>query len=102
MKVASTVNNYINYMKAHQERLYQKLMYPKLFGKEFKKDTYSPIELSNDKRSLRKQNTLDTDADVLDKANTYGRNRTKYKKGNQSGIQFSQKDTDSELNELED
>lgn len=100
MKVASTVNNYINYMKVHQEKLYQKVMYPKLFGHDYKKDTYGPIEVSNDNRSLRKQRELRTDKDTLDTANKYGRDRTKYKPGNQSGIQFSQKDTQTD--ELED
>lgn len=101
MKVASTVNNYINYMKVHQERLYQKIMYPALFGKQFKKDTYEPINVSNDNRSLRKQNQLKTDKDTLDKSNQYGADRTKYKKGNQSGIQFSQKDNDEDIKELD-
>lgn len=88
-------------MKTHQEKLYQKVMYPKLFGRDYKKNTYEPIEISSDNRSLRKQRELRTDKDTLDAANKYGRDRTKYKPGNQSGIQFSQKDTQTdELNEL--
>lgn len=100
LKVASTINNYINYMMVHQERLYQKIMYPALFGVEYKSTDHVPINVSNDKRSLRKQNQLHTDKDVLDKANKYGKDRTLFKKGNQSGIRFTQKDND-ELDELE-
>lgn len=78
VKLASAINNYIRYIQDHYERSYAEIIYPKLYGKEYE----DPVQLGLfDKDEL---DNADTDA-----ANAYGRTRTQFKKGNQSGIQFA-------------
>lgn len=82
VKLASAVNNYIVYIKDHYERSYTELIYPKLYGREYEE----PVQLGLfDKDEL---NNMD-----VDQANQYGSTRTRFKKGNQSGIQFTKNET---------
>ena len=72
MKIASVINNYIHYMKDHYERKYADLIFPKLFGITYNK----AVQL----------NLFDTDDDLKDNpdeiklSNTYGRERTRFRK----------------------
>ena len=51
VKLASAVNNYINYVKDHYERAYAEIIYPKLYGRDYNKDVqlglFDPNELHN-------------------------------------------------------
>lgn len=78
VKLASAINNYIRYIQDHYEKAYAEIIYPKLYGKEYE----DPVQLG-----LFDKDELDN-MDV-DQANEYGRDRGKFKKGNQSGIQFA-------------
>lgn len=84
VKLASAVNNYIHYIEDHYENAYAEIIYPQLYGREYDKD----VQLSLfDKDELDNQDT--------DTANEYGRTRTQFKRGNQSGVQFASEEPES-------
>ena len=153
IKVASVINNYVNYMKDNYEDLYQRIIYPHIYGKRFDAENRldvkpevtappeikqprnmstirpgeepidevpseeQPIEEPTDeipqeqpsyrepsRREKRRNKAmvsrddqrwrnldLDTDQDVLDRANDYGRTRTQFKRGNTQGVRFAPK-----------
>ena len=83
MKVASVINNYIKYMEKHYQKLYADIIYPAIFGRDYEE----PVQLSID--DIDSDGNLHTDTDTLDKANTYGQDRTRFQKGNTQGIRFA-------------
>lgn len=86
IKVASVIKNYINYVQSHYQKAYAEIIYPALYNKKYE----GPVQLSfNDK------DTLDTDADEIDKSNSYAVNNSRFQKGNTQGIRFSKKNTDN-------
>lgn len=93
LKCASVIYNYIEYMKQHQESLYQRFIFPAIYGKKYDAD----IQLSIDTE-------LDTDSDTLDKSNEEGRTRGQFKKGNTQGIRFAKTNEPEQLSfdDLED
>ncbi len=97
MKVASVIYNYINYMREHMSSLYQKVIYPAIFDREYIPpepddtendfiDTETNIE---DEPEDSFDDNLDTDEDTIDTSNKWARTKNQFKKGNQSGIQFA-------------
>ena len=78
VKLASSINNYINYIKDHYENAYAEIIYPQLYGREYDQDVQLGLF---DKDELDNTDT--------DQANEYGRTRGQFKKGNQSGVQFA-------------
>lgn len=94
MKVASTVFNYINYMKEHQENLYAKLMFPKLYGMPY--DKAVQLDLFDNQRNYLKHNK-----GLLSKSNKAAVDKTLFKKGNKQGMRFtSNKEEPAEEDEL--
>ena len=67
--------------------MYVDAMYPKIFDMEYEE----PVQLS-----LDDMEDIETDTDTIDAANEYGRTRTQFKKGNQSGVQFAPKPSQEE------
>lgn len=99
MKVSSTINNYINYMQDTHEDVFNRVMYPVIYGKKFVNKW--PINVASKPTSLRKANTLKTDKERISKANQYGRDRNKFKKGNTQGIRFTKNDDGEDRVELD-
>ena len=94
MKVAAVINNYIKYIRTHQERLYQNVIYPAIFDKEYippeelesevpEKDLLDADDYEDD------DDILISDEDTIDTSNKWARTKTQFKPGNQSGIQFA-------------
>ena len=83
MKVASVINNYIKYMEKHYKKLYADIIFPAIFNRDYEE----PVQLHID--DIDSDDTLHTDNDTLDKANTYNRERTKFQKGNTQGVRFA-------------
>ena len=83
IKVGSVINNYINYMEKHYEKLYAEIIYPAVYGKKYEE----PVQLDID--TLDKHD-LDTDQDTIDTTNTWGKDRGKFKQGNP--YRFQKKD----------
>ncbi len=84
LRVARVINNYIKYMEQHYQRLYADIIYPAIYGKEYEE----PVQLSFDDIN-NNSDELATDSDTISAANTYNQQRTRFQKGNQSGIQFA-------------
>lgn len=82
MKVSRCIMNYINYMQQHYQKMYADIIYPAIYGKEYEE----PVQLS-----LIDTDDLQTDTEIINKSNQAAIDRTRFKPGNQSGIQFAPK-----------
>lgn len=73
MKIASVIKNYILYMAEHNKKLFNKFIFPKLYG----------IEATEAKEEdlVPEDTNLDTDKNIIDTINDWARNRGKFKKG---------------------
>ena len=91
LKVASTIYNYINYMEKHYQRLYADIIYPAIYGKSYEE----PVQLD-----MFDDDALSTDADTIDKSNTYARTKNQFKSGNKEGIRFSSKDNQTPIEDV--
>jgi len=89
IKIASVINNYINYMEKHYEKLYADIIYPKLYGKKYDKS----VQLNIDEPEKL---AGEEDTEIIDTANKYGATRTQFKQGNKQGIRFASSDKESE------
>ena len=73
MKVAAVINNYIKYIRAHQERLYQNVIYPAIFDKEYipPEDLESEVPDKNllDVDEYTDDDILISDEDTIDTSN---------------------------------
>jgi len=85
IKVASVLNNYIKYMSVHYKKLYQTVIYPALFEKEYEGDIQ--LDVFDD-------DALATDKGEIDKSNEYGKKSTQFQKGNPYRFRKSDKDSD--------
>ena len=100
IKVASVIYNYINYMQDHDERLYQKYIYPAVYGKEYDNRQMS---IFDDEDEL-----LDSDEDTIETSNIEARKRGQFKKGNEYRFRKDNKDQitfddlESDLEDIED
>lgn len=82
IKVTSVINNYINYMEKHYQRLYADVIYPALYDKQYEEPVELDLDLDN------KGDELDTDIDTIDISNKYARTKNQFKKGNEQGIRY--------------
>lgn len=90
MKVGAVISNYIKYMEKNMPDLYAKIIYPAIFEKE-----YVPMAEYGKEDDIVIQQTdqepLDDKEDTIDISNKWAATKDKFKKGNQSGIQFAPK-----------
>lgn len=75
IKIASVIYNYINYMESHNERLYQKYIYPAVYDKEYDNRQMS---IFDDEDEL-----LDSEEETIQTSNVEARKRGQFKKGNE-------------------
>lgn len=73
LKVGSTIFNYVNYMEKHYERLYQKVLYPAIYEKEYEEP--EQLDLFDD-------DELMTDTDTIDKSNIHAKTKNQFKADN--------------------
>ena len=85
IRVARVIINYIRYMQVHYEKLYADIIYPAIYGDEYKE----PVQLSIDDMSGEDKLAGEEDTDTVSSANEYNRERTKFQKGNDKGIRFA-------------
>lgn len=69
LKVASVINNYINYAEKNLQKIYADYIFPKLYGVKYSKD----IQLT-----LADSDEIKTDKDLINLVNRYGRNRGRF------------------------
>lgn len=72
IKVASVINNYVEYMQKHNERLYQQIIYPAIYNKKYEE----PIQLDVF------DDTLASDEETITKSNIEARRKGQFKPGN--------------------
>lgn len=82
-KVASTINNYINYMQTHYKVAYQKIIYPALYDQPYEEPDMN----------------IGTDTGLIDIANKYGAERGRFKPGNTQGIRYASSKDEEEQEE---
>ena len=85
LKVASTIYNYVNYMEKHYNKLYVDIIYPAIYGKKYEE----PVQLG-----IFDTDTLETDAETIDKSNQYAVDKSRFQKGNTRGVRFAPKEKD--------
>ena len=73
MKVASVINNYINYMADHNTDPFLKLIFPRLYG--------IPADEMVEQDLINNNKYLDSSKGIIDAINAYGRDRGKYPAG---------------------
>lgn len=73
MKVASVINNYVHYASEKMKPAFLKLIFPKLYG--VNADEAAEHNIVNENEDL------ETNKDLIDIINDYGKNRGKYQKG---------------------
>ena len=109
MKVASVINNYIKYMREHMPKLYQTVIYPAVFDREYippEELDYDGPEEPNEDEILDNQEEaepeeLPSDEDAIDTSNKWARTKNQFKKGNQSGIQFAKKSPELDIDSID-
>lgn len=96
IKVASVIWNYINYIKEHKEKLYAEIIFPAIYGENYK-DAYQ-TSLTDDEDRIAGED----DRDILDIANKAGVERTRFKQGNKQGIRFAPGEDKNQLSFVPD
>ena len=91
IKVASVVNNYINYMEEHYPKLYADIIYPAIYQKEYTE----PVQLDLDTLDT---DDLDSDEDIIDTSNKWAKTKNQFQPGNDLGIRFKSTQPDKQLN----
>ena len=74
IKVASVIYNYVNYMEDHEERMYQKFIYPAIYQKPWTDDTQL------DMTDITGTDELETDSDTISSSNAEARRRGQFTK----------------------
>lgn len=96
IKVASVIWNYINYIKEHKEKLYAEIIFPAIYGENYK-DAYQ-TSLTDEEDRIAGED----DRDILDIANKAGVERTRFKQGNKQGIRFAPGEDKNQLSFVPD
>ena len=76
IKVASVIYNYVNYMEDHEERMYQKFIYPAIYQKPWTDDTQL------DMTDITGTDELETDSDTISSSNAEARRRGQFTRMN--------------------
>lgn len=79
MKLAICIKNYVDYIEKRYQKQYADIIYPRLYGKAYEDDVQLGLE----------DEPEESDSDIIDKANDEKQQSTRFKKGNQSGVQFA-------------
>lgn len=86
IKVASVIYNYVNYMEDHQERMYQKFIYPAIYQQPWVDETQLDIT------DIEGTDELDTDSGTIAGSNAEARKKGQFKPGNE--YRFRKEPTD--------
>lgn len=87
IRVARTIDNYIKYMQQHYPKMYADKIYPAIYGEEYEE----PVQTN-----LFDTDELDNTTDTIDIANRERQQSTRFKPGNQSGIQFARNENNND------
>lgn len=91
-KIASVINNYINYCKDNMEYNYSRYIFPKLFNMNYDKAVQLTInDLGDDGEA---KNTLESDEALINLSNALGKDRGKIKKGSNKNPVAAKQETE--------
>lgn len=90
IKSASVILNYIRYAETNMQSAYARLIYPKIYDKEYQKDV-----------QLSLIDTDELDSRDIERANKYAKTKTQFQKGNKYRYQKQDKSSEDQLT-LED
>lgn len=79
-KIASVINNYINYMKENMENNYGKFIFPKIYGLDYNKAIQMTLDDYDSEGN--EKDFLDSDESFINLSNAIGKERGKFKKKN--------------------
>lgn len=77
-KIASVINNYVNYCKDHLENNYARFIFPKIYGISYDDAVQLTIDDFDDKGNLK--DDLESDESTINLANAIGKLRGRFKK----------------------
>lgn len=93
MKVAMVIINYVKYMEKHSQKLYADIIYPAIYQQPYSDDVQ--LDMFSD-------DELSTDETDIDTANKYAREKGRFQKGNQSGVQFTSPSKQISIDDVEE
>ena len=93
IKIASVIFNYLNYMEEHDERLYQRYIYPAVYDKEYEN---RQLSIFDDEEEF-----LDSDEETIKTSNKEARERGRFKKGNEYRFRKNQDENQMTFDDLE-
>ena len=93
MKVAMVIINYVKYMEKHSQKLYADIIYPAIYQQPYSDDVQ--LDMFSD-------DELTTDETDIDTANKYAREKGRFQKGNQSGVQFTSPSKQISIDDVEE
>ena len=94
IKIASVIYNYINYMEDTNPRIYQKYIYPAVYGQEY---ANRQISIFDDEEEI-----LDSDEDTIKTSNVKARERGRFQKGNEYRFKKGEDKNQITFDDLED
>ena len=84
IKTANVIINYVKYMEKRNNKMYADIIYPAIYQEPYGVQ----LDMFSDENE-KPQDELATMEPTLDAANEYTRTKGQFKKGNQSGVQFT-------------
>lgn len=91
-KIASVINNYVNYCKDNTEYNYSRFIFPKIYGMSYDKAVQLTINDLDDEGKTK--DTLDSDEALINLSNALGKVRGRIKKGSNKNPVSSKEQTD--------
>ena len=93
-QLCNSLINYIKRLKERQERLYQTIVFPAVYGVPYTGDVQ--LQLFNPDTNKQARNYLPSSRKEIDQANKDALERTRFKPGNKQGIRFAKNDDTGE------
>lgn len=90
LRLSRVIMNYIDYMKKHYQKMYADVIYPAIYGKEYEEPVQLPIE-----------DEIETDTEIIDKANIEKQKSTQFQKDNKQGVRFAKEPEESSQEEID-
>lgn len=97
--LARAIINYIKRLQERQERLYQTIVFPALYGQPYSDEVQ--LQLFNPDTGKKPRNYLPSSRKELQQADDDAVKRTQFKKGNKQGIRFAKNDNEGEEDQVQ-
>ena len=95
VQLAKAIINYINRLKERQERLYQTIVFPAIYGEKYSDEIQQ--ELINPDTGKKSRDYLPSSRKELQQADDDAINRGRFQKGNTKGIRFTKDEPEDQI-----